>query len=74
MRKRISKFDPKASFLKKLIEKFYQLLTLYFDIDDLFSIVFKPSENSSRVEKIGDENMVSYGLPKVKMKLLDFQI
>ena len=74
MRKIISKYYPKASFLKKLIENFYQLLTLYFDIDDLFSIVFKPSENSSRVEKIGDENMVSYGLPKVKMKLLDFQI
>ena len=77
MRKRASKFDREASFLKKLIENFHhfgKLLTLYFNINDLLSIVFEPPENSSRVEKIGAWNMVSYGLSKVKMRLLDFQI
>jgi len=77
MRKRASKFDREASFLKKLIENFHhfeKLLTLHFNINDLLSIVFKPPENSSKVAKIGALNMVSYGLPKVKMRLLDFQI
>jgi len=58
-------------FLQKLIENVHcceKLLTLHFDINDLFSIAFKPLENSSRVEKIGEWNMVNYGLPKVKMR------
>jgi len=77
MRKRASKFDREASFLKKLIENFHRfkkLLTLHFNINDLLSIVFRPPENSSKVEKIGAWNMLSYGLPKAKMRLLDFQI
>ena len=75
--KMVSKFDQIASFFQKLIENVDccgKLLTLYFDINDLFSVVFKLSENSSRVEKIGTWNILSYGLPKVKMRLLDFEI
>jgi len=56
-KKRVSKFDRKASFLQKLIKNVHRcgkLLTLQFDINDLFSKLFKPPENSSRAEKIGE--------------------
>jgi len=37
-------------------------------ISIIFSIVFKPPENSSSVEEIGEWNMIRYALPKVKMR------
>ena len=55
--KRLSTFDRRAAFLQKVIENVHhrgKLLTLVFDINDLFSKLFKPPENSSRAEKIGE--------------------
>jgi len=51
--KMVSKFNRRASFLQKLmnVHHCWKLLTLHFDSNDLFLIVFKPSKNSSRVEK-----------------------
>ena len=57
--------------MQKLVENVHhygKLLTLHFDINDLILIVFKPPENSSRVEEISEWNMASYGLPKIKMR------
>ena len=68
--KTVSKFDRRASFLQKLmnVHRCGKLLTLHFDINDLFSIIFKSPESSSKVEKIEEWNMVSYGLLRVKMR------
>ena len=52
--KSVSKLDQRGAVLQKLTEnvhRYGKLLTLHFDISDLFSKVFKPLENSSRVEE-----------------------
>jgi len=73
--KRVSKFDQRAPFLQNLIENAHlcgKLLTPHFDINDIFLIVFKPPENSNKFEKIEEWNMLSYSLPKVKMRYVYF--
>jgi len=58
--KRVSKFDQRAGFLQQIIEIVHhcgKLLTLLFDINYPFSILFKPPENSSGGEQIGEQNM-----------------
>ena len=71
--KRISKFNQIAYFLQNLIENVHfcrKLLTPHFDINDIFLIVFKPPENSNKVEKMVEQNMLSYGLSTVKMRCI----
>jgi len=51
--------------LQNLIENVHlcgKLLTPHFDINDLFLIVFKPPENSNKVDKMEEWNMLTYGL------------
>ena len=71
--KRVKKFDRRALLLQKSTKNLHvrgKLLTLHFDTNNQFSIVFKPSEKSGTVKKIEDLqwNMASYGLPKVKIR------
>ena len=50
--KRVSKFDQRASFLQNLTGNVHhcgKVLTSHVDINDLFSIVFNPPENSNKV-------------------------
>ena len=53
--KKVLKFDQRASFLQNLIENVRlcgKLLSPHFDINDLYLIVFKPPENSNKLEEM----------------------
>jgi len=56
-RKEYQDLIEEFSFLQKSTKNVHvcgKLLTLYFGTNNQFSIAFKPPENLSRLEKIGD--------------------
>jgi len=75
--KRVSKFGQRASFLQKLTKNVHgcgKLLAPQFDTNNQFSLVFNRFEYSSELANISNFqwNMVSYSLPKVKMRYFYF--
>ena len=72
-KKRASRFGWRVSFLKKPTKNAHvcgKLLTLHLGTNNQLQIAFKPLKSSSGEEKIeaSQWHMVSYGLPKVKIR------